>query len=279
MSRMSFAKEGKSALGWVFKVCLSLAFLIPFYVCVCFSFKSRVEIISTGLAFPRVFRLDNYIRGMEMSNFPLALWNTICTTVPSVIFIVFFSAMAAYIIARRPNRFFNFIYLFFMSSILLPFQAFMLPLTINLKAMGLLNSLWGFILAKVGVEVPFTTMLMTGFVKNVPAEIEEAAAVDGCNRFVVFWKIVLPMMSPIIVTSVVLNALYVWNEFQMALIMLQKQRLRTIPLLSFFFFSQNATEVNLAFAIFVLSMIPIIVLYLFMQKYIVAGITSGAVKG
>ena len=115
--------------------------------------------------------------------------------------------------------------------------------------------------------------------KSIPRELEEAASIDGAGVYGIFWKIVFPLMKPIIFTSVVLNALNVWNDFQMSLTLLQKKEVRTIPLTQYFFFGENNIELGLAFALFLLSMIPILILYLCLQKYIISGITSGAVKG
>ena len=263
----------------VLKIALGVVYILPFYVCIAYAFKTRLEIVQTGLSFPKVFHIDNFIEGVEVSGFWLALKNSVLTTIPTALGILIVTALASYMIERTRFRSIKAVYYVFLAALLLPFQAIMLPLTVNMKHLGMMNSLSGFIIAKVAVEIPFSVITMSGFIKTVPREIEEAAAVDGSSRFVAFWVVVMPMLKPICATVFVLNALYAWNEFQMALILLQKQALRTIPLLSFYFFAENATELNLAFAVLLLSLIPIIALYIFLQKYIISGITAGSLKG
>ena len=268
-----------SWLNDLFKIMLGLFYISPFYVCIVYAFKTRMEIVTTGLSFPTSFHLDNFSKGIEVSGYWLAFRNSILTTLPTAVSILIVCSLASYIIVRSHFRTIRAVYYIFLAALLLPFQAIMLPLVVNLKKIHLLNSSLGFVITKTAVEIPFTVITMSGFIKTVPLEIEEAAAVDGCTRIRAFWHVVLPMMKPICATVFVLNTLYAWNEFQMALIILQKQSMRTIPLLSFYFFSENSTELNLAFAVLLLSMTPIIILYLFMQKYIISGITAGSVKG
>jgi raffinose/stachyose/melibiose transport system permease protein len=189
-------------------------------------------------------------------------------------------SMAAYALSRNEDsRLFNVLYYVFLGAILIPFQAVMLPLYVNLRSLGLLNTIPGFIIAKVSFQIPFTLLIMTGFVKTVPRELEQAAYIDGAGMHTTFWLVVFPLMKPIVLTALVLNSLYAWNDFHIALIVLQDQDLRTLPLTQFFFFGENFMALNLAFAVFTLSMIPIIALYLILQRYIVSGITVGALKG
>ena len=187
--------------------------------------------------------------------------------------------MSAYIIARKNNRFYNTIYYIFVGAMIIPFQSIMTPLYVDMNHWGMLNTLSGFILAKIGFQIAFTVLLVSGFVKNIPRDLEEAAAIDGAGIYGIFFRIVFPLMKPIILTSVVLNTLNVWNDFQMSLTLLQRKEVRNVPLTQYFFFGENSVELGLAFALFLLSMIPILVLYLALQKYIIGGITSGAVKG
>ena len=162
---------------------------------------------------------------------------------------------------------------------IIPFQSIMTPLYIDMTKWRLLNTLYGFIMAKIGFQIAFPVLLVSGFVKGIPRELEEAAAIDGAGIYSIFFRIVFPLMKPIILTSVVLNTLNVWNDFQMARPLLQKKTVRNVPLTQYFFFGENSIELGLAFALFILSMIPILILYLTLQKYIIGGITSGAVKG
>lgn len=260
-------------------IIITLLMCAPFYIAFVYSVKTNQEITFTHLAWPKVFHWNNFVDAIIMSDFFNALYNTVMTTVPTVIIVTMCSIMAAYVIARNNTKGYNRLYLFIVGAIVIPFQAIMLPLYINLKNWGLLNTIEGFVLVKSGSLIAITILLVTGFVKTVPYDLEEAATIDGASYPGVFFKIVLPLLRPIVLTSLVINAVYTWNDFQIALVVLQKDFARTLPLTQFFFFSEHSIQLNLAFAAFTLSMIPLLALYLVFQQYIVGGITSGAVKG
>lgn len=263
----------------VFKLLVTLLVISPFYIAIIYSVKSKPELVTNRLALPKVIHWDNFTRAIETSNFGLALKNSLITTVVAVFVITLICTMSAYIIARKNNRFYNTIYYIFVGAMIIPFQSIMTPLYVDMNHWGMLNTLSGFILAKIGFQIAFTVLLVSGFVKNIPRDLEEAAAIDGAGIYGIFFRIVFPLMKPIILTSVVLNTLNVWNDFQMSLTLLQRKEVRNVPLTQYFFFGENSVELGLAFALFLLSMIPILVLYLALQKYIIGGITSGAVKG
>ncbi len=268
-----------SVLFLALKIMAALLVISPFYIAVVYSVKSKPEMVSDRLAFPKTIHWDNFTRAIETSNFGLAIKNSLVTTVAAVFVITLICTMAAYMIARKNSRFYNAVYYIFVGAMIIPFQSIMTPLYIDMTKWGLLNTLHGFVLAKIGFQIAFTVLLVSGFVKSIPRELEEAAAIDGAGIYSVFFKIVFPLMKPIILTSVVLNTLNVWNDFQMSLTLLQRKEVRNVPLTQYFFFGENSIELGLAFALFLLSMIPVLVLYLALQKYIIGGITSGAVKG
>ncbi|MBR1920350.1 MAG: carbohydrate ABC transporter permease [Spirochaetales bacterium] len=263
----------------ILKFLVVLTLFSPFYIAVIYACKSKPELVTNRLAFPRTIHWENFTTAVRVSNFGLALKNSAITTVISVFVITMICSMAAYIIARKNNRFYNTLYYILLGAMIIPFQSIMTPLYVMMKHMHLLNSLLGFMLIKISFQIAFTVLLVTGFVKNVPRELEEAASIDGYNIYMVYLKIVLPLMQPIIFTSVVLNALNIWNDFQTSLTFLQKKNVRTVPLTQYFFFGENNIELGLAFALFMISMIPVLVLYFSLQKYIIEGITSGSVKG
>jgi raffinose/stachyose/melibiose transport system permease protein len=261
------------------KIFFGTIFAAPFYITFCYAVKTLEEITTTGLAFPTVLHLSNFTDAMKMANFPLAFKNSLLTTLPSVAAVTLICIMASYIIARKNNRFYNLWYYMFLGTILVPFQTLMLPLYMNLKAWRLLNSLFGFSLTRIGFLIPFSILIVTGFVKTIPKDIEEAACIDGAGKYRTFFAIVCPLLKPIIVTTVIINSLYQWNDFQTAILILQKTAVRTLPLTQFYFFGENSSQLNFAFALFTLSMIPILILYFTLQKYITEGLIGGAVKG
>ncbi|MBE5988486.1 MAG: carbohydrate ABC transporter permease [Paenibacillaceae bacterium] len=263
----------------IVKLAMTLLVISPFYIALIYSVKSKQEMVTNRLAFPKTIHWDNFTRAIETSNFGMALKNSLVTTVLAVIFITLICTMASYIIARKNNRFYNLIYYLFVGAMIIPFQSIMTPLYIDMTRWKLLNTLHGFIFAKIGFQIAFTVLLVSGFVKSIPKELEEAASIDGAGMYSVFFQIVFPLMKPIVLTSIVLNALNVWNDFQMSLTLLQQKQVRNIPLTQYFFFGENSIELGLAFALFILSVIPILALYLTLQKYIIGGITQGAVKG
>lgn len=261
------------------KLLLGFCFVAPFYIAVIYSVKSKQEIIYSRLSFPKTIHWENFTRGMEVSNFIPSLKNSVITTVACVVILTVICSMAAYMIARKNTKTYNFIYYLFLGAMIIPFQTILTPLYFDMKTMGLINSLFGFILVKSGFLIAFTVLIITGFVKTIPRELEEAGKIDGSGLYGVFWRIVFPLMRPVILTSVVLNALGVWNDFQVSLAFLQRASVRTIPLTQYHFFGERSTELGLAFAVFIISMIPILILFLTLQKYIINGITAGAIKG
>ena len=272
-------KKQLNFLSVIVKLAMTLLVISPFYIALIYSVKSKQEMVTDRLAFPKTIHWDNFTRAIETSNFGLSLKNSLVTTVLAVIFITLICTMASYIIARKNNRFYNLIYYLFVGAMIIPFQSIMTPLYIDMTRWKLLNTLHGFIFAKIGFQIAFTVLLVSGFVKSIPKELEEAASIDGAGMYSVFFQIVFPLMKPIVLTSIVLNALNVWNDFQMSLTLLQQKQVRNIPLTQYFFFGENSIELGLAFALFILSVIPILALYLTLQKYIIGGITQGAVKG
>lgn len=258
---------------------LATLFMLPFYISIVYSFKTKSEIAFTGLALPKQLHFENYAKAIEVSNFFQSASNSLIVTVSVVFIVTIICSMAAYVIARGKGKIYSAMFYTAMGAILIPFQVVMLPLYLTLKDYGLLNTRIGIILTLSGFLIGYNVFIYTGFIKTVPVSIEEAAKIDGCNRFTGFWLVVFPLLKPIVATSVILNALTTWNDFPVALIVAQKQEIRTLPLAQFYFFGQYNVELNLAFAAFTLSMIPIIVLYIALQKYIIGGLMAGGVKG
>lgn len=270
----------KQGIIFVLKLLMVLIFVAPFYISIVYSLKSPEETVATGLAWPKQIHFANFTEAIEVSNFFQATKNSLMVTVCSVFILLFLCSMAGYVIARNPkSKFYQGMYYVFLAAILLPFQVVMMPLYIDLRNANLLNTRLGLILATSGFQLAYNIFVYVGFVKGIPVQMEEAAFIDGAGKFRTFFTIVLPLMKPIVSSTLILNALAVWNDFQMSLIIAQKEAVRTIPLTQYFFFGQYSIKLNMAFAAFVMAMIPIIILYLVMQKYIIGGVMTGAVKG
>ena len=161
---------------------------------------------------------------------------------------------------------------------MIPFQILMIPVYRIYKSLNLLNSLPGMTLMLTGTSIAYASFLYVGFVKSIPKEIEESAYMDGCSEMKTFWLITFPLLKPVSATVAALHVMWLWNDFNISIILLQKEAVRTITVKQFYFFGQYTAEYGLAFAAAIVSMIPVVVCFAFMQKYIVNGIAAGAVK-
>ena len=256
------------------------AVIAPFYVSVIYALKDSSDISVNRLAWPQHPTINNFVKVItDNEQFITGYKNSILTTIPAVLILMTATSMAAYVLARFNGRFYRSVYMIFVSGILIPIQCIMLPLYLNFFRLGLTNSNLGFVIARTGLQIPISILVVTGFVKTVPLDLEEAARIDGCNRFTMFWKIVFPLMKPVNATQLVLNTLFIWNDYTTAVILLRKVESRTLLLAQMAYFNEYTSELNLAFAFFILAMLPILILYFCMQKYVVSGIMMGAVKG
>lgn len=262
-------------LLWV----ITFVFLFPFYFAILYAFKSPVEIAQNPISLPTRLNLQNFRDAMNLPHFTGGLLNSVMVAVVVVALVVLTTSMASYKIVRKNNRLYNGFYYLFQFSILLPFQVIMYPLYSQLKTFGMLNRLPTLVLVQTGILIGFYSFLYASFIRTVPLELEEASRIDGCSKYGTFFRIVFPLLRPVTVTTIVLVALASWNDFIVPMLFMQEEKVRTLPLIQFYLFGQYAQYVNIAFAAVILSMIPVLVLYFLFQKYIVSGITAGAVKG
>lgn len=254
--------------------------LYPFYIAILMALKTPQETFESFYSLPEVFRLDNFINAWQITNYTLALKNSFIITTVSLIFIIMVTSMAGYAIARNSSkRFYNFLYILFVSGMMVPFQVIMIPLYKMGRKFGLVNNRWGIIIIYICLGVHLAVFLFTGFVKNIPKELEEAATIDGASIPQVFFRVVFPLLKPITMTVIVLDAMWIWNDFFLPMLFLQRPEIRTLPLSQFYFYGKYNTQMNLAFAAFLLAMTPVLIFYFLLQKYIVKGIVAGAVKG
>lgn len=256
-----------------------LVFLVPFYFLIANSVKSFGEILTDAAGWPELFQWANYAEAWNKTSFPNAFGNSLLVTVASNLLLVLLCSMAAYRMARVPSRFNRLLYTAFVAAMVIPFQAIMIPLVKVTSLYGMMNSIWGLVICYLGFGAPLTVFMLHGFVKSVPIDIEEAARVDGCSPFGTFFRIILPLMQPIAVTVVILNTLWIWNDYLMPSLILQKPELYTIPIETFAFFGQYTKQWNLALPALILGIAPVVIFFLVMQKYIIEGIAQGSVKG
>ncbi|WP_059051155.1 carbohydrate ABC transporter permease [Paenibacillus senegalimassiliensis] len=258
---------------------VALVFLSPFYFLFVNSVKPFGEIMSDSASWPKVIQWENYAKAWELTRFPQAFTNSLIITVISVGVLALISAMGAYRMVRSNTLFNRILFMLFIASMVIPFQTIMMPLLRVVNELGVNNSHFGLIMTYLGLGAPMAVFLFHGFVKSIPREIEEAATVDGCTGISVFFRIVLPMLKPMLMTTIVLNCLWVWNDYLLPSLILQRPEMRTIPLATFSFFGQYSKQWDIALPALVLGITPVVIFFLFLQRYIVEGIAAGSVKG
>ena len=268
----------KTFIVEILAVLLGLVFLVPFYYVLSNSLKSFAEILSNTSALPTTIQFQNFVNAFNQMNYLKVLSNSLIITVISNAVLVIFCSMAAYMLVRTKKKISSIIFMAFVAAMVIPFQSIMIPLVKVAGNLNLLNSIWGIVIMYLGFGSGMTIFLYHGFIKGIPVELEEAAIIDGCSRLGVFWRIVFPLLKPITITVVILNSLWIWNDFLLPSLVLQDPELRTIPLATFFFFGQYTKQWDLALAALVISIIPLLIFFFAMQKHIVKGITSGSIK-
>ncbi|KAA1187024.1 carbohydrate ABC transporter permease [Paenibacillus sp. B2(2019)] len=268
-------------IAWV----SGLLMLLPMYIMFVNSFKGRAEIFTDTFGLPKSFSFEYYAAAMDKMNFLTAFKNSLLVSVISIGLIIIFSAMTSWMLVRMKNKLSNGILLLFVGTMLIPFQSVMIPLMQYLNKwdipslnFSMINTHYGLIFMYIGFGLSMSVFLYHGFIKGVPIALEEAAMIEGCNTWQTFWKVVFPMLTPITMTVGILNLLWIWNDYLLPSLTLTSPALRTIPLSTFFFFGEFTIQWNLAMAGLVVSIIPVIIFYLFAQKYIIKGVMAGAVK-
>lgn len=271
--------SAKHVILEIIAILLGILFLVPFYFVVINSLKSFGDLMSNAAGWPAAFQWDNYTKVWDIMKFPMAFTNSLVITVLSNVGLVIMSSMAAYRMVRRPHRLNKILFLLFIAAMVIPFQSIMIPLVKVASEVGLMNSRLGLIACYFGFGVSLNLFLFHGFIKSIPMEIEEAAVVDGCTPYGVFSRIVFPLLKPMTITVVLLNSLWIWNDFLLPSLVLHDATLKTIPLQTYSFFGQYTKQWDLALAGLTLGVAPMIAFFLFMQKHIIQGIAAGAVKG
>ena len=259
-------------------VLLALLFLGPFYFLIVNSFKKLKDILLNAATLPESWALTNFKKAWVAIDFPVVFMNSVIITSISVLALVVISSMMAYRLVRRPTLFNKLLLTVLVAAMIIPFQSVMLPLMRITSLFELRGVLYGIVLCYMGFGISLSMFLYHGFIKSVPLEIEEAAVVDGCSPYGVFWRIVFPLLKPITVTVMILNVLWIWNDYLLPVLVIN-DAMTTIPLAVQKFFGQYLRKWDLAMAALTLSTIPVVIFFLLLQKHIIEGITAGSVKG
>ena len=235
--------------------------------------------IAGALSFPQTWSLANFREAMQVTDFWNSLGNSLLITVATVVISIILHGMAGYAIGRsmKQSRIYNIIYMFIVSGMFVPFAILMMPLVKQTAQMGIANR-FGVILLYVVFYMPLNVMLYRGYLSNIPVAIEEAARVDGASTWKIYWTIIFPMMKPMHATVAVLTAMSTWNDVMTPLVIMSGTGKNTLPLAQLNFQTQFGTNYNLAFASYILALIPILLFYIICQKQIINGVANGAVK-
>ena len=270
------------AIKMVVLVILLFVFVFPFLMVIVNVFKTKADITTNPLAIigAHGFTLKNFPEAIKKMNFVKSFTNSLVITVASTICTIWLSAMTAYIMVRRKWKITAALFGMMIASMVIPFQVLMIPLvSLYGGILGVLNHRITLIFMHVGFSLSMATFMFHGTIKtNIPIALEEAATIDGCTTWQTFWKIVFPMLKPTIATVAIIDAMAFWNDYLLPSLVLGRKELYTLPIAMQVFYGTYSTDMGLVMAALLLAMLPILVLYLFLQRYIVEGVTAGAVK-
>jgi raffinose/stachyose/melibiose transport system permease protein len=259
-------------------VVLALTVLIPLYFAIITALKTPEQMTGAGFSLPSDPRWANFADAWRLTNYPRAALNSAIITVGAVVLTLLTNSMVAYAISRNMDkRLFKALYFYFVSALFVPFPIIMLPVVKQTSAFGLDNHV-GLILLYVVYGLAFNIFVYVGYLQSLPRELEEAAAVDGASVWTTFWRVVFPLLAPINATVGILTCLWAWNDFLLPLVILASPNAQTLPLVQFVFQGQFNVNYSLAFASYLMALAPMVLVYLFAQRWIISGVTRGAVK-
>lgn len=278
-------KKVKERYNWPVTVLLILGLItiiFPLYMTIVIAFKQPSEMtnsISGILSLPKQWSLANFKEAMRVTDFWRSLFNSFVISGITVVVSVLVHSMIGYAVGRSKakNKWYNFVYLYIVSGMFVPFAILMMPLVKQTAQMGIANIV-GVILCYVVFYMPMNLMLYSGYLVNIPIALEEAARMDGATAWTTYWKIIFPIMKPMHATVAVITVLGVWNDVMTPLVIMSGSGLNTLPLAQMTFQTQFGTNYNLAFASYLLALLPILVFYIICQKQILNGVVNGAVK-
>lgn len=250
----------------------------PIYMTIVIALKDPSDMVNV-LSLPKKIRWQNFVDAWNMTEYPRKFFNTLFITVINFIFTIITNSAAAYAITRnrKKNKFFKLMYYYFISAMFIPFNVLMLPLVKQANLFHIDNVI-GITFLYIVFGLPMNTFLYTGFIKSVPEALDEAALIDGANPWQIFTKVIFPIMKPMHATVAILSIMWTWNDFLMPLVLLSDKKYQTLQLSQYVFQGQFNTQYNLAFASYLLVLLPVLLVYVLCQKWIIAGVTNGAVK-
>lgn len=272
----------KEILFYLLVTAILAALLLPILWSILLSFKTNNEIVNTPLALPDTWNFGNYQRAVDTIDFGMMYFNTVFIVLIATFFSVVITFMSSFAIARMTFKRKNtadYIYFYLLMGISIPVYVLLFPIYRIDSLLGILDTRVGLILPYIAVNISFNTLLFVGFLRGIPEELEEAAIIDGCRLWDLCTKVVIPVMKPTFITIVIFNAVYIYNEFPFASTFIQNDRLNTVSLMTSMFKGQYSMDYSGIIAASLMIMLPELIFYMFLQKYIIGGMTAGAVKG
>ena len=276
---------GKKIIQNVLLMAFCILYLFPIYLILTNSFKSRSEMYESMVALPAKLTAKYYESALGKMNFAISIKNSLILTIISIAVLVILCSMTAWMFVRSGNKLSNALFAILVATMLIPFQTIMMPLMQEMNWIGnhlgiqMTDTIPGLIFMYTGFGAGMGVFLYHGFVSSIPVSLEEAAIIDGCSTWSVFWKIVFPMLKPTTMTVIILDVIWIWNDYLLPSLTLKAKANRTIPISTAKFFGQYTISWNEAMAALVVTIIPVAIFYLACQKYIIKGVAAGAVKG
>lgn len=281
-AKAALHKKVWHTVKFILLLILLFLFIFPFLIVIINVFKTKADITSNPLALigAHGFTLKNFPEAIRKMNFYRAFGNSLLITCVSTVLTILLSSMTSYIMVRRKWKITGILFAMMIASMVIPFQVLMIPLvSLYGGLIGILNHRMTLIFMHVGFSLSMATFMFHGAIHtNVPLALEEAATIDGCTSWQTFWKIVFPMLKPTIATIAIIDAMAFWNDYLLPSLVLGRKELYTLPIATQVFYGTFSTDIGLIMSALLLVMLPILLLYLFLQRYIVEGVTAGAVK-
>jgi raffinose/stachyose/melibiose transport system permease protein len=259
-------------------IAFALTIALPLYFAVVTALKTPDQLGGTGFGLPNPVNWGNFADAWRLTDFPTAALNTAIITVAAVVLTLLTNSMVAYAIARNMGRrFFKGMYFYFVSALFVPFPIIMLPVAKETAILHLDNRM-GLILLYVVYGLAFNIFIFTAYIHSIPRDLEEAAAIDGASTWGIFWRVIFPLLAPMNATVGILTCLWAWNDFLLPLVILSDPDSATLQLVQYVFQSQFQTNYPAAFASYLMAMAPLLIVYIFSQRWVISGVTRGAVK-
>ncbi|NOU98664.1 carbohydrate ABC transporter permease [Paenibacillus planticolens] len=276
---MGKAPVWKKSLIYAFLSIIGVFNIMPILWMLMNSFKSEQDYSKHPLTWPKAWFFSNYMEAWKVAKLGVYFWNSIFVTAVAVVATVLLGALASYFLSRFIFKGQKLVSGIFLLGMVIPIHATIIPTFITMNKIGLLNTHLSLILAYVAFHLSLTVYILVGFMKSYPKDIEESAIMDGSGVYRIFWSIILPMTRPALATVVILNFIYNWNEYLFALVLINDSALKTLPLGLSNFASKETTSYTLQMAALGMALLPILTVYLALEKQLVQGMTVGAVKG